>query len=306
MATTRKALGKGLRSLIPEAPARVPRGPVSETAPLPGAGEPIQLVDIDRIRANRRQPRQRFDDASLDALARSLKSEGVLQPVLVRPLSEGRFELVAGERRWRAAQRAGVMKLPAVVREVPDERLLEIALIENLQRENLNPIEEAQAYRTLLDTLGLKQQEIADRVGKQRATVANTLRLLSLSGPVQERIKKREISMGQGRALASLSDLREQERIAEKTVHAGLSVRQVEQLVAAALKGGSERKERSAPRRDPNLLAAEETLQRALGTRVRIFEGKKGGRIELHFYGSEEMQRVYQLVLDVARRKGGA
>ncbi len=304
--TTRKALGKGLRSLIPEAPARVPRTPSTEPAPRPGPAEPIQLIDIDRIRANRKQPRQRFDEEALEALARSLKSEGVLQPVLVRPLPDGRFELVAGERRWRAAQRAGVMKLPAVVREVPDDKLLEIALIENLQRENLNPIEEAQAYQTLLDTLGLKQQEIADRVGKQRATVANTLRLLSLSGPVQERIKKGEISMGQGRALATLSDAREQERLADKAVQAGLSVRQVEHLVAAMLKGGAGRKERSAPRRDPNIVAAEETLQRAVGTRVRIFEGRKGGRIELHFYSSEEMQRVYHLVLEAARRKGGA
>lgn len=305
MTTTRKALGKGLRSLIPEAPTRVPKASAPEPVPRPGAGEPIQLIDIDRIRANPKQPRQRFDEESLEALARSLKSEGVLQPVLVRPLPGGRFELVAGERRWRAAQRAGVMKLPAVVREVPDERLLEIALIENLQRENLNPIEEAHAYQTLLDTLGLKQQEIADRVGKQRATVANTIRLLSLAGPVQERVKKGEISMGQGRALASLSDPREQERIAERAVQTGLSVRQVEQLVAAALKGGADRKERSAPRRDPNIVSAEENLQRAIGTRVRIFEGKKGGRIELHFYSAEEMQRVYQLVLEVARRKGG-
>ncbi len=306
MTTTRKALGKGLRSLIPEAPARAPKATGADATERPGGGEQIQLIDVDRIRANRRQPRQRFDEESLEALASSLKSEGVLQPVLVRPLPDGRFELVAGERRWRAAQRAGVMKLPAVIREVPDERLLEIALIENLQRENLNPIEEAQAYQILLDSLGLKQQQIADRVGKQRSTIANTLRLLSLSGPVQERVKKGEISMGQGRALASLSDPREQERIADKTVHAGLSVRQVEQLVAAVIRGGAERKERSAPRRDPNIVAAEETLQRAIGTRVRIFEGSKGGRIELHFYSPEEMQRIYQLVLEVARRRAGA
>jgi ParB family chromosome partitioning protein len=261
---------------------------------------------VDRIRANRKQPRQRFDEEGLEALARSLKSEGVLQPVLVRPLPDGRFEIVAGERRWRAAQRAGLLRIPAVVREVPDERLLEIALIENLQRENLNPIEEAEAYRTLSDNLGLKQQDIADRVGKQRATVANTLRLLTLSAPVQERLKRGELSMGQGRALAALSNPREQERIADRTVRMGLSVRQVESMVAAALRTGAERKVRSAPRRDPNVVAAEEGLQRALGTRVRIVEGRKGGRIELHFFSPEEMQRVYQLVLEAARRKGGA
>jgi len=294
---TRKALGKGLRSLIPEAPVRVP---------VPVAAQGVQLIDVDRIRANRKQPRQRFDEEALEALSRSLKSEGVLQPVLVRPLPDGRFEMVAGERRWRAAQRAGLLKIPAVVREVPDERLMEIALIENLQREDLNPIEEAQAYRTLLETLGLKQQDIADRVGKQRATVANTLRLLSLSSPVQERLRKGELTMGQGRALAALSDQRDQEQIAEKAIRLGLSVRQVEALVSQALKGGAERKERSVARRDPNVVAAEETLQRAIGTRVRIIEGRKGGRIELHFYSPEEMQRVYQLVLEVARRKGGS
>jgi ParB family chromosome partitioning protein len=303
---TRKALGKGLRSLIPEAPVRVPAAPGAGTAERPSAAGGVQLIDIDRIRANRKQPRQRFDEEGLDALARSLKAEGVLQPVLVRPLADGRFEIVAGERRWRAAQRAGLLRIPAVVREVPDDRLLEIALIENLQREDLNPIEEAHAYQTLLETLGLKQQEIADRVGKQRATVANTLRLLSLSAPVQERLRKGELTMGQGRALAAFSDQREQERIAEKVVRLGLSVRQVEALVSQALDGGADRKERSVPRRDPNVVAAEENLQRAIGTRVRIIEGRKVGRIELHFYSPEEMQRVYQLVLEVARRKGGS
>jgi ParB family chromosome partitioning protein len=296
---TRKALGKGLRSLIPEAPARVPQAPA-------GGSEPIRTIDIDQIRGNRKQPRQRFDEEGLETLARSLKAEGVLQPVLVRPLPDGRFELVAGERRWRAAQRAGLLKIPAVVREVPDERLLEIALIENLQRENLNPIEEAQAYRTLIENVGMKQQDVAECVGKQRASVANALRLLSLSPQVQDRLRAGELNMGQGRALASLPDPREQERLADRAVRQGLSVRQVESIVAAFLQGGTDRKARSAPRRDPNVVAAEESLQRAIGSRVRIVEGRKGGRIELHFFSHEEMQRVYHLVLDVARRKGGA
>lgn len=303
---TRKALGKGLRSLIPEAPARVPQARPEVAAQVAGTGVPPLLIDIDRIRANRKQPRQRFDEEGLEALARSLKSEGLLQPVLVRPLADGRFELVAGERRWRAAQRAGLLKIPAVVREVPDDRLMEIALIENLQRENLNPIEEAQAYRTLIETLGLKQQEVADRMGRQRATVANTLRLLSLAAPVQERVRKGELSMGQGRSIAAMPNPREQERIADRAVREGLSVRQVESLVAGALKTTGDRKARSVPRRDPNVVAAEETLQRVLSTRVRVVEGRKGGRIELHFYSREELQRIYQLLLEVARRKGGA
>jgi ParB family transcriptional regulator, chromosome partitioning protein len=296
---TRRALGKGLRSLIPETPARVP-------VPQAAAAEPVRNIDIDQIRGNRRQPRQRFDEDALEALARSLKAEGVLQPVLVRPLPDGRFELVAGERRWRAAQRAGLLKIPAVIRDVPDDRLLEVALIENLQRENLNPIEEAQAYRALIENVGMKQQDVADHVGKQRASVANALRLLSLSAPVQERLKSGELNMGQGRALASLPDLHEQERLAERAVREGLSVRQLESLVAGNLEGAKDRKAKSLPRRDPNVVAAEENLQRAMGGRVRIVEGRKGGRIELHFYNREEMQRVYQLVLEVARRKGGA
>src|SRR5262245_43981623 len=177
----RRALGRGLSSLIPQsprpnpAPEPPPPTPDLPAEPPPSLGQRMVewQIDVDRIRPNRSQPRRDFDDVALEALASSLRNDGVLQPVVVRPLGDGHFELIAGERRWRAAQRAGLLKIPSIVREVPDERLLELALVENLQREELNPIEEAQAFRVLVEDLHLTQQDIADRVGKQRATVAN-------------------------------------------------------------------------------------------------------------------------------------
>lgn len=203
-----KALGKGLRSLIPEAPRAA-----EAISPAP-AGERLQMLDLDLIRPNPRQPRQDFDEEALASLATSLKDDGVLQPIVVRPAGGGRFEIVAGERRWRAAQRAGLLKVPALVKEVPEDRRLELALIENLQREELNPIEEAQAYRSLLDEFGWTQAELAAKVGRQRTTVANSLRLLTLPRAVQDRVRAGAISMGHARALAGLEDAKLQVEIA--------------------------------------------------------------------------------------------
>lgn len=261
-------------------------------------------IDIDRIVPNRRQPREQFDDASLASLAQSLKSQGVLQPVLLRPLPDGRYGLVAGERRWRAAQQAGLLKIPAVIREIPDDRLLEFALIENLQREELNPIEEARAYRTLLDELGLTQQQVAERVGKQRTTVANTVRLLGLPEPVQKLVKSNALSMGHARAILGVPMATDQTALAERTVRDGLSVRAVESHVARLLRSRTAMGATvgAAARRDPNVAAAEETLQRALGTKVRIFQGKSGGgRLEIHFFSGDELTRVYDQVLAAAK-----
>jgi ParB family chromosome partitioning protein len=218
----------------------------------------------------------------------------------VRPDKNGEFELIAGERRWRAAQIAGLLKIPALVREVGKERVLELALIENLQRDELNVIEEANAYRTLVNELGLTQQEIALRVGKQRATVANALRLLNLPPEVQKLIQDGQLSAGHAKALASLSNTKLQVDLARRISAAGLSVRDAEAMVARTTKSETGRSPRAAER-DPNVVAAEETLQRAVGTKVRIQQGKKGGRIELHFYSEEEMERVYQLILVATR-----
>lgn len=305
----RKALGKGLGSLIPQAPRVVALAPEpaaatpAEVNPKPAGTGEIQL-DIDRIHPNPKQPRQDFDESALAELTQSLKAQGLIQPVVVRPRGDGHYELIAGERRWRAAQRAGLHRIPAVVRDVPDARLLELALIENVQRAELNPIEEAQAYQVLLQDLGLTQEAVADRVGKNRVTVTNVLRLLQLPRQVQERIRRGRLSMGQARAILGLSTPNAQIELAERVEKEGWSVRQVESYVSRQgrpdIAAGRVRKD---ARRDPNVEAAEQKLQRALGTRVRIVGQGKGGRLELHYFSGEELDRLYTLLMDAGSRR---
>ena len=286
----RNALGKGLGSLIPSAP------PAAAPAPSP----PAELkIEVSKIRPNRKQPRQSFDDAAIDDLARSLRSTGVLQPVIVRPAENGQFELVAGERRWRAAQRAGIHRIPAVIRDVPDERLLELALIENVQREELNAIEEAEAYRILADDLGLTQQEIAERVGKQRTSIANAIRLLNLPPKVQQMVRGKQISMGHARALLALEDAKIILELAERIASEGLSVREVEARAKRPAVSG--RPGRPAKAVDPNVAAAEQTLQRALATKVRIIGSATSGRIEIQYRGDEDLDRLYRILLEGAK-----
>ncbi len=258
-------------------------------------------MDIDLIRPNRAQPRRKFDPVALEELANSLINKGVIQPVTVRKAEGGRYELIAGERRWRAAQQAGLHKIPAVIRQVPDEELLEVALIENLQREELNPMEEAEAYRTLMDEGNLTQQEVADRVGKRRATIANTLRLLSLCKAVQEKVKAGVLDMGHARALVPLSDPRRQLELAKEIEKKGLSVRQVETRVARLTRDQGMTRVRGRRTGDPNVEAAAEALQSALGTRIRIVQGRKGGRMELYYHSDEELERLYGLIFQAAK-----
>jgi ParB family chromosome partitioning protein len=258
-------------------------------------------LDLDRIRPNHDQPRREFDQTSLEELAASMKAEGVLQPIIVRPAGENEYELIAGERRWRAAQIAGLLKIPALVRDVEGSRRLELALIENLQREDLNPIEAASAFRTLIDDLEMTHHEVAERVGKQRATITNMLRLLDLPGAVKQKLRERTISPAHAKALAALPTPQLQVRLAERIANEGLSVRETDSLVKR-MSRGTEASSRRKPRdRDPNVVAAEEKLQSALGTKVSITQGKRGGRIELHFYSREEMERVYDLLLASAQ-----
>ena len=288
----RNALGKGLGSLIPSGPR-----------PAAPPATPTELkIEVSQIRPNRRQPRQSFDDAAIDELARSLQTSGVLQPVIVRPAENGSFELVAGERRWRAAQRAGIHRIPAVIRDVPDERLLELALIENVQREELNAIEEAEAYRILADDLGLTQQEIADRVGKQRTSIANAIRLLNLPPKVQEMVRGKQISMGHARALLALEDARIILELAERIAAEGLSVREVEARAKRPSGPAAGRPGRPTKAVDPNVAAAEQTLQRALSTRVKIIGSATSGRIEIQYRGDEDLDRLYKIVLEGAKR----
>lgn len=292
----RKALGKGLSNLIPSTIARVPSPAVS-----PAAARATEFrLEVSSIRPNPKQPRQAFDDAGLNELAQSLKSQGFLQPVVVRPRPDGKYELIAGERRWRAAQRAGIHQIPAMVRDVPDERLLELSLIENVQREELNAIEEAQAYRILIDDLQMTQNEIAERVGKQRTTVANALRLLGLPETVKDMVRQRLLSMGHARALLALDDSKAVEAVAKRIIAEGLSVREVETLSRRPA-GPTVRPGRPAKPIDPNVAAAEGTLQRVLGTKVRIGGNGKVGRLEIYYHSAEELERIYQLIVEAGK-----
>jgi ParB family chromosome partitioning protein len=306
MAEKRPALGRGLNALIPPAPSPV-SPPVAvtpsatgapPTAPTPSGAvardvlRPAEL-DIDLLAPNPNQPRAEWDEARLDELAQSIRTHGVIQPILVRRAGDA-IEIVAGERRWRAAQRAGLLKVPVVFRDVPDDKMLEVALIENIQREDLNPIEEAQAYRRLTDDFNLSQEQIATQVGKDRATVANYMRLLKLPVEVRNDVATGAVSMGHARALVSLADEQAQRRIAREIVSRGLSVRETEGLV---------RREESAPiapmprRLDANTRAAEDRLKVALGTtHVRIVRKAKGGRIEVDFGDEDELQRLYETI----------
>jgi ParB family transcriptional regulator, chromosome partitioning protein len=281
MAEKRPALGKGLSALIPEVPE-----------PRPAAG---LEVDIELLVPSRFQPRVRVDDARLEELADSIRANGVLQPIIVRKV-DGTYQIVAGERRWRAAQRAGLLRVPVVVREAPpgdDGKLLEWALIENLQREDLNPIQEAQAYRRLLDEFHYTQEQVARAVGKDRSSVANTLRLLKLPESVREEVAAGRLSMGHARALLGLGDGAAASRAAREIIGRDLSVRQAESLVRRLAGTG---KKRGAGRTvDVHTRAAEERLSRALGTRVRIVRRRKGGRIEVQFTSEDELQRLYEV-----------
>ena len=289
MADKRPALGRGLGALIPSAaPPPMPRE--REAAP----GRPSE-IDIDLLAPNPRQPRQQWDDAKLEELAQSIRSHGVIQPILVRRVGD-RTEIVAGERRWRAAQRAGLLKIPVVYRDIADDKLLEVALIENIQREDLNPIEEAQAYRRLTDELQLSQDAIAAGVGKDRATIANYMRLLKLPAEVRNDVSAGALSMGQARALITLPDEAAQRRVAREVVSRGLSVRETEALVRREM---SPAPTPPPPKRaDPNTRYAEDRLKVALGTtHVRIARKGQGGRIEIDFASEDELQRLYENIL---------
>jgi len=252
-------------------------------------------VDLDRLTPNRFQPRTVMDEPKLEELSRSIRGSGVIQPIVVRRQAGDTYEIVAGERRWRAAQQAGLLRVPVVVRDVADDKLLEIALIENLQRENLNPIEEAEAYRRLIDEYELTQEEVAAAVGKDRATVANYVRLLGLPPEVRADVAGGALAMGHARALLGLTDVAAQRRAARDVVARGLSVRETEGLVkklgrpASPAPPGSQ-----SPPLDVHTQAAQDRLHVALGTRVRIVRKGEKGRIEIDFTSEGELQRLFE------------
>jgi ParB family chromosome partitioning protein len=281
MADKRPALGRGLSALIPDVPLA------------PAASERALEIDIDRLQPNKFQPRTQMDDARIDELARSIRANGVIQPIVVRRRGDGGegFEIVAGERRWRASQRAGLQKVPVVVRDIPDDRLLAVALIENIQRQDLNPIEEAVAYRRLADEFSLTQEQIAEAVGKDRSSIANYVRLLKLPAAVRDTVASGALSMGHARALLGIADEAGQLRIGREIVEKGLSVRDTEALVRRMVEPASPKPE---PAKDVHTRAAEERLRFALGTRVRIVRKGKAGRIEIDFGDENELHRLYE------------
>jgi ParB family chromosome partitioning protein len=243
------------------------------------------------------QPRTHFDEASLQSLADSIRSHGIVQPLLVRRRGDG-FELIAGERRWRAARLAGVTKVPVVVKEVPDESLLEIALIENIQRENLNPIEEALAYKKLIETVGLTQEALATRVGRDRSYITNYLRLLRLPDDLQQLVKEGRLSTGHARTLLALSHADLQRRLARQIIDNGLSVRATELLVHKTTEEKPQKSSRGPQVVDPNVRAAESKLRRALGTQVKILQAESGkGKIEISFFDARDLDRIYALLV---------
>ena len=278
--TARQALGKGLGALIPE--KGIPEGEGKKA---------LYHCGIEEVQPNPFQPRKAFSDEQLQELVDSIREKGILQPLLVRRKSEG-YELIAGERRWRAAQRAGLREIPILVRDVSDSEMLELSLIENIQRENLNPIEEAEAYKRLMEQFHLTQEEISKKVGKDRTTIANTVRLLRLPPEIKLSLAEGKITMGHARAFLSLDGVDKQKLLWKRLLSGGLSVRQTENLVKRLRTRSS-----ATPRRShPEWSALIEELQRALGTKVRIVGKQKRGKIEIDFFSSDELDRIIELL----------
>jgi ParB family chromosome partitioning protein len=291
----RRALGKGLSALLPQKPAAPQTSSDGSTAP----GWAPRALSLDDIRPNPLQPRTNFRDDKLEELAQSIRVNGIIQPLIVRHV-DGGYQIVAGERRWRAAKRAGLTEVPVVVQEVANEHLLELALIENIQREDLNPIETAHAFERLNRELGLSHEEIGRRTGKDRSSIANTLRLLRLPMDIQALIAEGRLSPGHARALLSVSDEKQQLDLANRAVAQGLSVRDIERMVAQIVEPESRKpgRPRTDRAQDPNVRAAVEELERVLGTRVRIVEQSENrGRIEIEYYSEEELSRIYELIV---------
>jgi ParB family transcriptional regulator, chromosome partitioning protein len=303
----RNALGRGLGALIREPEPQAPATPApasphavgpSATAAVP-ARETINAgprqIDIDLIEPSPYQPRTRFREEALDELARSIQASGIIQPLVVRPIGD-RFQLIAGERRWRAAQRAGLTKVSAIVKDVPDEVALEMTLVENIQREDLNAIEAARAFERLMDEFQLTQERVAERTGKDRATVANAIRLLKLEPTIQDWIEEGRLSAGHGRALLAVADSPLRMRYAQRAARGGLTVRQIERLASRRARGA---KEPTEVHLDPNTRAALDELQRHLGTKVLLRQKTKmrPGQLVIEYYEDSQLMGIYDRLM---------
>ena len=286
----RKALGKGLHSLLPPRPAAaVPTASASGPAHLP----------IDQVQPNPNQPRREFDATALGELTQSVSRDGVLQPLLVRRTGHNVYQIIAGERRWRAARAAGLAEVPAIVRDDDDAKTLELSIVENIQREDLNPIELAAAFERMSEELGLSHEEIGQRTGKDRVTVSNAIRLLQLPAAVQSQVTQGQLSAGHGRALLKLGDDTRIKEVAQRAITEGWSVRQMEKFTteAAEAAGKPPRTPKETPPIDPNVKAAIIDMEAALGTRVRLVPGRTtGGHLEIEYYSEEDLERIYELI----------
>ncbi|MYA80040.1 MAG: ParB/RepB/Spo0J family partition protein [Acidobacteriia bacterium] len=288
---SRKALGRGLGALLPK------RSPSQSPADSRGRSrrDAVQSIPLGHINVNPTQPRRAFDPQAIEELAQSIRVDGVIQPIVVRQ-QQDRFQLVVGERRLRAARIAGIDEIPAIVKDVSDERLLQVALVENIQREDLNPIEVATALRTMAHDLDLSHEELAERTGKDRTSVTNQLRLLRLPEDIQQLVAERRLSMGHARAILSLDNVKQQRALAEKAAAQGLSVRQVERT-ARELNEPRKRAKQDTPL-DPNVLAALDRLEEVLSTKVHLVErGRNGGKIEIEYYSADDLDRIYTTIV---------
>ena len=289
---TRKGLGKGLDTLIPKG---VVINDKTTPAGTSSAAKPDMVVKITKVEPNRNQPRKKFDEDSLQELSDSIKTHGVIIPILVVDRGDY-FEIVAGERRWRAAKMAGLKEVPVIVREYTDREIAEISLIENIQRTDLNPIEEAMAYKSLIDEYNYKQDELADRVSKSRTTITNSLRLLKLTDNVQDMIVEDMISAGHARALLSIEDPEQQYELAQRIMDEKLSVRDIEKIVKAKNKPKIEKKKNE--KQEALYRDIEEKLKTSIGTKVTITaKGDKAGKIEIEFYDQDDLQKIMDLLL---------
>jgi ParB family transcriptional regulator, chromosome partitioning protein len=284
MTIKKPVLGRGLSALIP----------TGRPADSERTGAHVQMVELERLEANQRQPRKRFDDQGLQELAQSIAETGILQPILVTRSGE-RFRIIAGERRYRAATLAGLQRIPVLVRDgLEDRGELLVALTENLQRKDLTPLEEAEAYRQLRDGFGMTQEEVAEKVGKDRATVANTLRLLKLPQEIRAALEDELLSAGHARALLALPSAADQEKVAREAIRDGLSVRLTEARVAELMKDSPAAKKKKEKATDPDTRDAERRLERALSTKVEIRRRKKGGEVRIAFFSEEQLIGLFE------------
>jgi ParB family transcriptional regulator, chromosome partitioning protein len=299
----RRALGRGLSALLPNAARAAaplvptPGAPTSQAAP---AARNYYVTPVEDIHPNPSQPRKRFSEGELEDLAQSIRTHGVIQPLIVRARAGGGYILIAGERRWRASQRAGLLEVPVVVQDVSSRDSFERALVENLQRSDLNPIEEAEAYQRLVGEHGYTQEQVAERVGKERSTVTNSLRLLKLPSGVRERVEEGALSMGHARALLGLESVAEIEVVARQIASKGLSVRATEALVRQRQAGAKASKSPPKPtRKSPSVRDVENRLTKALGAQVTLHEGKKGkgGRLEISYADLDDLDRLLEKLL---------